>query len=111
MVKKTSTFGLLAAALIMVPTTAFAESSTQQELNQSATAAGYGSRVNQRANETSIQRQTRVGNHYGCGWDPQSQGSSQLANQNGTAFDGGHVDQRADLISRQTQIAVGRRCH
>ena len=111
MVKKTYTFGLLAAALIMVPTAAFAQSGTQQELNQSATAVGYGSRVNQRANETSIQRQTRVGNHYGCGWDTQSQGSSQLANQNGTAFDGGHVDQRANLISRQTQIAVGHHCN
>lgn len=111
MVKKTYTFGLLAAALIMVPSAAFAQSGTQQELNQSATAVGYGSRVNQRANETSIQRQTRVGNHYGCGWDPQSQGSSQLANQNGTAFDGGHVDQRANLISRQTQIAVGHHCN
>ncbi len=111
MVKKTSTFGLLAAVLIIAPTAAFAESSTQQELNQSATAAGYGSQVHQRANETSIQRQHRVGNSYGCGWDPQSQGSSQLANQNGTAFNGGHVDQRADLISKQTQIAVGRGCH
>ncbi len=111
MVKKTSTFGLLAAVLIIAPTAAFAESSSQQELNQSATAVGYGSQVHQRATETSIQRQHRVGNSSGCGWDPQSQGSSQLANQNGTAFNGGHVDQRADQISRQTQIAVGRRCH
>ncbi|MBR8838633.1 MAG: hypothetical protein DSM106950_32690 [Stigonema ocellatum SAG 48.90 = DSM 106950] len=98
--KRTYTFGLLAAALIVMPTAAFAESSSQQELNQSATAIGYGSQVNQRANQRSIQYQNRAGYIYhGSG----SQRSNQLINQNGVAIDGSRVDQNANQVNMQHQ--------
>lgn len=103
MVKKTSTFGLLAAALIVMPTAAFADSSSQQELNQSATAVGYGSQVNQRANQTSTQYQNRPGYIYhGYG----SQRSNQLINQNGVAIDGSRVDQNANQVNMQRQNSL-----
>jgi hypothetical protein len=107
MVNKTYSFGLLAAALILVPSAAFAgDQGSQQELNQSATAVGSGSRVNQHADQTSIQYQNQAGR--GCN-AAQSQGSAQLINQNGLAVNGSLVDQRANQLNRQTQIAAGRR--
>jgi hypothetical protein len=105
MFKKTYTFGLLAAALIIVPTAAFAgDQGSQQELDQSATAVGSGSRVNQHADQTSIQYQNRPGRYSGCNAN-QSQASSQLIHQNGLAVNGSLVDQRANQLNRQSQIA------
>jgi hypothetical protein len=99
MMKKTYTFGILAAALLITPTAAFADQGSQQELNQNASASG-GSQVNQRASQTSIQYQNRLG---GSRYGSQSQGSRQLINQNGVATDGSVVNQNANQLNIQRQ--------
>jgi hypothetical protein len=104
MIKKTYTFGIVAAALLIAPTAAFADQSSQQELNQNATAVGQ-STVNQRANQTSVQYQNRFGHHYG---GSQSQDSRQLINQNGYASDGSLVNQNANQVNLQHQYRFRR---
>lgn len=98
--KKNLVFGLIAAAMIVAPTAAFAGDSsvTRQEINQTATAIGNGSSVNQQAKQTSIQEQrgSRTGNRI--------QRANQLINQDGVAIDGGRVEQRATDFNRQQQI-------
>ncbi|MDF5727109.1 MAG: hypothetical protein PUP92_03510 [Rhizonema sp. PD38] len=101
--KKIYSFGLLAAAMMIAPTAAFANQTSQQELNQNASAVGY-SQVNQQANQVNLQQQYRQGHHYSCGWSPQSQHSTQVVNQNGAAIDGSRVDQHADQSNRQIQF-------
>ncbi len=106
MVKKTYAFGILATALIIAPTAAFAgDQSSQQDLNQNATAVGYGSQVHQQANQTSIQYQNRHHSGYGSN---QSQRSGQVINQNGVATDGSLVDQNANQVNIQRQIRTYR---
>ncbi len=95
---KNLAFGLIAAAMIVAPTTAFAgDSASRQEINQSATAIGNGSSVSQQAKQTSIQEQrgARPGDR---------QRSNQLINQDGVAIDGGRVEQRATDFNRQQQF-------
>ena len=96
--KKYLAFGLIAAAMIVAPATAFAgDSVSRQEINQSATAIGNGSSVNQQAKQTSIQEQR--------GSRPSDrQRSNQLINQDGVAIDGGRVEQRATDFNRQQQF-------
>ncbi|NWF58953.1 MAG: hypothetical protein HXY43_06500 [Fischerella sp.] len=112
MVKKTYVFALLATALIVAPTAAFADDQgTRQEINQDAAAVGRGSQVNQRANQRSIQTQTGQNSLYGnCRPGSQSQRSDQLINQSGVAVDGGRVDQNANQESLQRQI-LSRMCY
>jgi hypothetical protein len=96
--KKYLAFGLIAAAMIVAPAAAFAgDSVSRQEINQSATAIGNGSSVNQQAKQTSIQEQrgSRPGDR---------QRSNQLINQDGVAIDGGRVEQRATDFNRQQQF-------
>ena len=100
--KRNLAFGLIAAAMIVAPSTAFAgDSASRQEINQSATAIGNGSSVNQQAKQTSIQEQrgSRPGDR---------QRSNQLINQDGVAIDGGRVEQRATDFNRQEQIRKSR---
>jgi hypothetical protein len=108
---KRYTFALLATALIIAPTAANAGEGSRQELNQSATAIGHGSRVSQRVNQTSIQQRTGLGNTFGCKYRMryQSQQSNQLANQNGVAIDGGVVEQNAEQLNIQSQIEAKHR--
>lgn len=105
--KKYLAFGLIAAAMIVAPATAFAgdSSTTRQEINQSATAIGNGSSVNQQAKQTSIQEQrgSRTGDR--------TQRSNQLINQDGVAIDGGRVEQRATDFNRQQQFQRKSRFH
>lgn len=97
MVKKTLTLGLLVAAVMVIPTVAFAgEAVTKQEINQNATVAGENSRVNQKADQRSMQQ--RAGN-------PNSgrQNARQRIDQNGAAIDNSVVDQYASQKSEQLQ--------
>ncbi|WP_017317408.1 hypothetical protein [Mastigocladopsis repens] len=105
MVRKFHTLGVLAAALIVLPTTAFAQSTTRQEINQSGTAEGYRSQVNQSAKQRSSQRRDRVGSPYynGCRSEYGSQRADQRINQNGYAADGSLVDQNAEQQNSQRQ--------
>ncbi|ARV59345.1 hypothetical protein BZZ01_12535 [Nostocales cyanobacterium HT-58-2] len=98
MVNKTYTLGLLAAAVMVMPTAAFAgEAVIQQEINQNAT-VGDNSRVNQKADQRATQERARVG--Y-----PNSgrQNARQQIDQNGAAFDNSVVDQLATQKSEQIQ--------
>ncbi len=116
MFKKTYAFSLLAAAMFIAPSAAFAgDSGTRQELNQSA-AAINNSRVDQQASQTSYQYRTngagsRYGNKY-CRGNQQSQRSNQRIDQNGVAIDDSVVSQRADQRNLQRQVgAVQRYCN
>ncbi len=113
MIGKISTFGLLAAALIVAPSTAFAGQGTTQEINQEATAIGSGSRAVQNSRQISIQRQQRIGPRNGrCNKDSQSQRSNQRIDQNAVAIDGSVVEQNAEQINIQRQLILGsRRCY
>ncbi len=113
MLKKTSAFSLLVAAIIIAPSAAFAgDSSTRQELNQSATSIN-NSRVNQGASQTSIQyRNNRAGSGYGgynCPRNQQSQRSNQRLDQNGVAINDSVVSQRADQVNLQRQVGATQR--
>lgn len=110
MVKKICTLSILATALFVLPSTAFAESVTRQEINQSGTAEGYGSQVNQSARQRSSQRrETRGSYNNGCRPGSGSQYSDQYIGQNGYAADGSRVNQRANQESTQRQLEVSRR--
>ncbi len=110
MIEKISTLGLLAAALIFVPSAAFAGQGATQETNQEATVIGSGSRVIQNGRQISIQRQQRIGpRNRRCGKDSQSQHSNQRIDQNAVAVDGGFVDQNADQVNIQRQLILGSR--
>jgi len=110
MLKKTYAFSLLAAAMIIAPSAAFAgDSGTRQELNQSATSIN-NSRVNQGASQTSYQYRTngagsRYGNKY-CQRNQPSQRSTQRLDQNGVAINDSVVSQRADQTSLQRQVGA-----
>lgn len=97
MVKKTLTLGLLVAAVMVIPTVAFAgEAVTKQDINQNATVGGENSRVNQAADQYSIQQKTGY---------PRSgrQNTKQRIDQNGAAYDNSSVDQHASQKSEQLQ--------
>lgn len=101
MLNKTCIFSLLAFGLILAPNVASADQETIQEINQSGTAIGRDSRVNQRANQRSTQRQSRKGRR--CSYDSQRQRSRQRIDQNAVAEDGSRVDQNADQRNDQRQ--------
>ena len=113
MLKKTSAFSLLVAAIIIAPSAAFAgDSGTRQELNQSATSIN-NSRVDQGASQTSYQyRNNRAGSRYGnynCPGNQQSQRSNQRLDQNGVAINDSVVSQRADQANLQRQVGAAQR--
>lgn len=108
MIRKISTLSLLAAVFIVAPNAAFAGQGTTQETNQEATVIGSGSRVIQRANQVSMQRQERITpRSRRCAIYSQSQRSNQRIDQNAVAIDGGIVDQNADQINIQRQLLKG----
>ncbi|NJM70694.1 MAG: hypothetical protein HC862_10935 [Scytonema sp. RU_4_4] len=97
MVKKTFTLGLLAAAVMVMPTVAFAgETVTKQEINQNASVGGENSRVNQKADQRSIQQRAGYPNSG-------RQNTNQRIDQNGAAIDNSTVDQYASQKSEQLQ--------
>ncbi len=104
MLNKAYALSLLAATLIFAPTVATANQVSDQEINQTGTAYGSGSRVEQDASQRSSQSQRRRG-YQGDKYSPDSQRqrSRQLINQDGYAEDGGRVRQRASQRSRQRQ--------
>ncbi|MBW4635686.1 MAG: hypothetical protein KME30_28555 [Iphinoe sp. HA4291-MV1] len=108
MVKKIYTLSILAIALIVLPSTAFAESVTRQEIDQSGTAEN-GGRVQQSARQGSTQKRERQGSFH-CRSDNGSQLSDQYIRQNGYAADRrSRVDQQAEQQSTQRQLEVSRR--
>jgi hypothetical protein len=110
MVKKISALTILATALIVLPSTAFAESVTRQEINQSGTAEGYGSQVNQSARQRSTQRkETRDSYGNRCRHGSGSQYSNQYIGQAGYAENGSRVNQSANQRSSQSQLEASRR--
>ncbi|WP_414581274.1 hypothetical protein [Scytonema sp. PCC 10023] len=97
MVKKTYSLALLAAAVMIMPTAAFAgEAVTRQEINQNAAVGGENSRVNQKADQRSIQQRAGYPNSG-------RQNANQRIDQNGAAFDNSVVDQYASQRSEQRQ--------
>ncbi|MBW4499881.1 MAG: hypothetical protein KME57_10005 [Scytonema hyalinum WJT4-NPBG1] len=114
MLNKSIAFGLLAAGLMIVPTAAFAGQSqiNTQETKQEA-AAFDGGKVNQSANSTSVQTQTRRerGSRYyggyrrGCKAGSQAQDSVQSTRQAGAAEYGSRVNQNSNTRNRQSQAA------
>ncbi|MEC4816686.1 MAG: hypothetical protein SAK29_25975 [Scytonema sp. PMC 1069.18] len=109
MVKKISALTILATALIVLPSTAFAESVTRQEINQSGTAEGYGSQVNQSARQRSTQRRETRGSHSNrCKYGSGSQYSNQYVSQAGYAVNGSRVNQNANQRSSQSQLEASR---
>ncbi|KAB8330201.1 hypothetical protein SD80_030815 [Scytonema tolypothrichoides VB-61278] len=97
MVKKTLTLSLLVAAVMVIPTVAFAgEAVTKQEINQNATVGGVNSQVNQKAEQRSIQQRAGYPNSG-------RQNARQRIDQNGAALDNSSVDQYASQKSEQLQ--------
>ncbi|NMG07139.1 filamentous hemagglutinin [Brasilonema sp. UFV-L1] len=97
MVKKTFTLGLIAAAVMVMPTVAFAgEGVTKQEINQNASVGGENSRVNQKADQYSTQKKAGYPNSG-------RQNTNQRIDQNGAAIDNSVVDQYASQRSEQLQ--------
>jgi hypothetical protein len=92
MLKKTYTFGLLAAAIIITPGAALATDfqNNQQNINQVGIAQGFGNTVVNNANQQNRQNATRFGNggYYSCGYNPQAQLSNQNIAQTGVALGG-----------------------
>ena len=110
MIKKISTLGLLATALIVAPNAAFAGQGATQVINQEATAIGNGSRVIQKGRQVSIQNQQRLGpRNRKCRKHSQSQQSNQRIEQNAVAINGGVVEQNAEQINIQRQLILGSR--
>lgn len=111
MIKKISTLGLLASALIIAPSAAFAGQGANQVTNQEATAIGTGSRVIQNSRQVSIQNQQRLGpRNRRCGAKhSQSQRSNQRIDQNAVAINGGVVEQDAEQVNIQRQLILGSR--
>jgi|GEM_PF-3430780 len=110
MIKKILSLGLLGATLIVAPNAAFAGQGTTQETNQEANVIGSGSRVTQRGNQVSIQRQERLGpGNRKCNVGSQSQQSNQRIDQSAVAIDGGVVEQNADQKNIQRQLVLGSR--
>ena len=113
MIKKISTLGLLATALIIAPSAAFAGQGANQVTNQEATAIGSGSRVIQNSRQVSIQNQQRLGpRNRQCGAGArhsQSQRSNQRVTQNAVAVNGGVVEQNAEHVNMQRQLILGSR--
>ncbi|MGH7998836.1 MAG: hypothetical protein ACREPR_05250 [Brasilonema sp.] len=95
MVKKTFTLGLIAAAVMVMPTVAFA-GETKQEINQNASVGGENSRVNQKADQYSTQKKAGYPNSG-------RQNTNQRIDQNGAAIDNSVVDQYASQKSEQLQ--------
>jgi hypothetical protein len=108
MVKKTYSLALLAAAVMIMPTAAFAgEAVTRQEINQNAAVSGENSRVNQQAHQKSVQQRAGYPNSG-------RQNANQRIDQNGAAIDNSVVDQYASQNSEQRQQNIqnrGRRYH
>ena len=92
MLKKTYTFVLLAAAMIITPGAAFAVDfqNNQQNINQVGIAQGFGNTVVNNANQQNLQNAARLGNtgYYSSCNNPQAQLSNQNITQAGVALGG-----------------------
>ncbi len=90
MLKKTYTFALLAAALIITPNAAFAQSyqNSIQNIEQNAVAEGNGNVVVNTATQQSFQNRRNLGNRRFCSGinNSQAQSSTQNIIQNAVAI-------------------------
>ena len=116
MFNKSLAFGFLAAGLMIVPGTAFADSQRQDNVQittQQGSAIGSGVNA-QSADTLSIQnqvklRQRRAYKRLGyCpgGYSNQSQTSTQASAQNGGAIDYSDNAQASSSVSEQNQVVV-----
>lgn len=127
MLNKSIGFGLLAFGLMVAPTTAFAGSQSQSNVqtNEQNGAATNGSTTAQSAQSINQQVQGRIqkarGGSYYNGYGnrsycptrsiSQSQHSAQGTSQNGAATDGSTNAQSSSTVNTQTQYSrAGRGC-
>jgi hypothetical protein len=118
MLKKSLAFGLLAAGLLIAPTTAFAAEQSQSQENVQITDQN-GAAVNRSVNSQSgdsvnIQQQILKQNRYGgrsyvCAKPStdQAQRSTQVTGQNGAVVDSSVNAQASSTSSAQNQVALG----
>lgn len=110
MLKKSFAFGLLAAGLIIAPTSAvFANQTTGSNsvINQSSVTSGVHNVTGQGANAATIQRQMKS-RGYVCGANNQVAASNTVVNQGGGTFGiGNTTGQSAASTTVQTQSGGG----
>ncbi len=116
MFKKYAAFGLLAAGIMIAPSTAFADSQTQEtvQINTQEGAAIGGSVNAQSSDSLNIQNQVRMHQRRAykrLGYCPgsysnQSQTSTQASTQNGAAIDYSDNAQANSSVSEQKQVVV-----
>ncbi|MBV6624933.1 MAG: hypothetical protein KI793_18730 [Rivularia sp. (in: Bacteria)] len=116
MLNKSLAFSLMAAGLVIVPGTAFADSQRQENMQintQSGTAIGNS--VNAQSSETlNIQNQVKLRQrqiYKRLGYCPgkystQAQISTQASSQNGGAIDYSDNAQASSTLSEQNQVVV-----
>jgi len=121
MFRKSLAFGLLAAGLMIAPTSAFAGTHTNQSQNNQQNTEQNGSATNgstnaQESNSTNVQRQisnikshTRIPYHIGSyphsNHASQAQNSVQGTSQNGAADNGSTNAQTSTTTNHQSQGA------
>lgn len=114
MLKKTVAFSLLAAAIVLIPTTVFAgEQYSEQVTVQEGAAMNNGTNI-QRNTNVSTQRQykgTNVNGRYGTcrnSSSTQEQRSIQDSMQTGSAINSSRNTQNNNNVSTQRQVIVRR---
>ncbi len=114
MLNKTVAFSLLAAAIVLIPTTAFAgEQYSEQVTVQEGAALNSGTNV-QRNSNISVQRQykraTVIGSYGTCrnSSSTQEQRSTQDSTQTGSAINSSRNTQNNNNVSTQRQVVVSR---
>lgn len=108
---KKATFGFIAAALMIAPSAAFAQDGTNtQVLNQNNNVSGINNSSSQRAQQSSIQTQSRSGS--ACRTGAQRADNVQAINQNADVFGIGNQSSQ-DAVQRNTQrqSAAAKRSH
>ncbi|MBD2773141.1 hypothetical protein [Iningainema tapete] len=103
--KKIHAFGLLAAALIVAPSTAFAgqDGSNVQILNQNNTVSGYNNSSSQRGQQYSTQNQSSSGRYKKTG--RQRADNLQIINQDAGVYGVGNQS-RQEAIQRNVQRQI-----
>jgi hypothetical protein len=113
MLNKTVAFSLLAAAIVLIPTTVFAgEQYSEQVTIQEGAAMNNGTNI-QRNTNISVQRQYKGANHgrYGTcrnASSTQEQRSTQDSTQTGSAINSSRNTQNNNNVSTQRQVIVSR---
>jgi hypothetical protein len=114
MFNKTVAFSFLAAAMVLIPTTAFAGEQYSEQVTVQEGSSINGSTNVQRNSNISVQRQYQgrsIGARNGTcrsGSSTQEQRSVQDSSQTGTAIDSSRNTQNNSNVSRQRQVTVNR---